>query len=169
MVPSEKGAVFELAIPAPVWHEDDGERRSSYDGSDTNDVSVPEWDGPSMDILLAEDNDINVLYARALLERWGMKVSLAKDGLEALDLWEKGTFDLVLLDVQMPTMDGWKLCGGSAPSKRGNKRRMSGCVHGHCLCRQGDEIDGGRAWSRWVFGQTVFSSRDARGHAKRVG
>ena len=106
VVPSEKGAVFELAIPAPVWHEDDGERRSSHDGSGTNDVSVPGWDGPSMDILLAEDNDINVLYARALLERWGMKVSLAKDGLEALDLWEKGTFDLVLLDVQMPTMDG---------------------------------------------------------------
>ena len=169
VVPSEKGAVFELAIPAPVWHEDDGERRSSHDGSGTNDVSVPEWDGPSMDILLAEDNDINVLYARALLERWGMKVSLAKDGLEALDLWEKGTFDLVL--ARRSNAHHGRL-GNSAKDARhrsgATKGGMSGRVHGHCLCGQGDEIDGGKTWSRWVFGQTVFSSRDARGHANRV-
>ena len=57
-------------------------------------------------ILLAEDNAVNQRLARHLLEKKGHTVITARDGLEALALLEKETVDLVLMDVQMPGMDG---------------------------------------------------------------
>ena len=57
-------------------------------------------------ILLAEDNLINQKLARTLLERQGWQVSLAEDGAQALEAVRHGRFDLVLMDVQMPVMDG---------------------------------------------------------------
>ena len=57
-------------------------------------------------ILLAEDNRVNQKLATRLLEREGHSVVLATDGREAVALWQKEAFDLVLMDVQMPEMDG---------------------------------------------------------------
>jgi two-component system sensor histidine kinase/response regulator len=57
-------------------------------------------------ILLAEDNLVNQRLAVKLLEKRGHSVVLAKDGREALDLLEHETFDLVLMDVQMPVLSG---------------------------------------------------------------
>ena len=57
-------------------------------------------------ILLAEDNRVNPKLATRLLEREGHSVVLATDGREAVALWQKEAFDLVLMDVQMPEMDG---------------------------------------------------------------
>jgi CheY-like chemotaxis protein len=61
---------------------------------------------PPLRILLAEDNEINQKVAAALLKRLGHQVSIAQDGLEALRAVESETFDAVLMDVQMPNMDG---------------------------------------------------------------
>src|SRR5208337_3504055 len=60
----------------------------------------------SLDILLAEDHDVNQRLLVILLEGKGHKVTLASTGKEALALLERGSFDLVLMDVQMPEMDG---------------------------------------------------------------
>jgi len=57
-------------------------------------------------ILLVEDNEINQQVAREFLERSGMKVTLAENGVEALQILESQTFDAVLMDLQMPVMDG---------------------------------------------------------------
>jgi CheY-like chemotaxis protein len=57
-------------------------------------------------ILLAEDNVVNQKLARHLLEKKGHTVIMAQDGLEALAVLEKETVDVVLMDVQMPGMDG---------------------------------------------------------------
>ncbi|HEV7735586.1 MAG TPA: ATP-binding protein [Candidatus Binatia bacterium] len=57
-------------------------------------------------ILLAEDNPVNQLLARRLLEKRGHTVILAGDGREALLRWRTEGVDLILMDVQMPTMDG---------------------------------------------------------------
>jgi PAS domain S-box-containing protein len=57
-------------------------------------------------ILVAEDNPVNRTLAVRLLERQGHKVSTAGNGLEALTEMEKQDFELVLMDVQMPEMDG---------------------------------------------------------------
>src|SRR5262249_31121748 len=59
-------------------------------------------------ILLAEDNEINQIMAINLLEKWGHQLVVANNGLEALAALERQTFDVVLMDVQMPQMDGFK-------------------------------------------------------------
>jgi two-component system sensor histidine kinase/response regulator len=57
-------------------------------------------------ILLVEDNTFNQQIALEMLEEAGCAVCLAQNGLEALDLLAKAAFDVVLMDVQMPVMDG---------------------------------------------------------------
>jgi signal transduction histidine kinase/DNA-binding response OmpR family regulator len=65
-------------------------------------------DGKSLRILLAEDNAVNQLLASRLLEKHGHNVVTAGNGRAALDLLNKATFDLILMDIQMPGMDGFE-------------------------------------------------------------
>ncbi len=60
----------------------------------------------SLQILLAEDNPINQKLAARLLEKRGHRVTFATNGRQALSALEKCSYDLVLMDVQMPEMDG---------------------------------------------------------------
>ncbi len=60
----------------------------------------------SLHILLAEDNSVNQRLASRLLEKQGHSVVVAGDGAKVLDALEKESFDLILMDVQMPVMDG---------------------------------------------------------------
>jgi CheY-like chemotaxis protein len=60
-------------------------------------------------ILLAEDNLVNKRLAAGLLQRWGHRVITVSDGRAALAALERQRFDLVLLDVQMPEMDGFEV------------------------------------------------------------
>ena len=63
---------------------------------------------PSLKILLAEDNRTNQILARRLLERAGHSVSIVETGLAALDAVRREAFDVILMDVQMPVMDGYE-------------------------------------------------------------
>ena len=60
----------------------------------------------SLSILVAEDNFSNLKLATRLLESWGQRVTIAVDGREALRLVEQQSFDLILMDIQMPDVDG---------------------------------------------------------------
>ncbi|MGO9737722.1 MAG: response regulator, partial [Desulfomonilaceae bacterium] len=60
----------------------------------------------SLNILLAEDNLINQKLAISLIQRMGHKVSVAQNGRQALEAIEREKFDIILMDVQMPEMDG---------------------------------------------------------------
>jgi signal transduction histidine kinase/CheY-like chemotaxis protein len=60
----------------------------------------------SLRILLAEDNVVNQRVAMTMLGKMGHGITLATNGLEALQQWRKGDFDLILMDVQMPEMTG---------------------------------------------------------------
>ena len=59
-----------------------------------------------MRILLAEDNPVSQRVATAMLGKHGHKVTLASTGVEALEAWEAGEFDVILTDNQMPKMGG---------------------------------------------------------------
>ncbi|MFW9882044.1 MAG: response regulator, partial [Candidatus Thorarchaeota archaeon] len=59
-----------------------------------------------LNILLAEDNEVNCMLALKLLEKIGLNVTTANNGLIVLELLEKNKFDLILMDVQMPDMNG---------------------------------------------------------------
>ena len=62
--------------------------------------------GKELRILVAEDNLINQKLAVRILEKQGWQPVIANNGKEAVKLYEKGGFDLILMDVQMPEMDG---------------------------------------------------------------
>ncbi|SNB46957.1 PAS domain S-box protein [Geobacter sp. DSM 9736] len=56
--------------------------------------------------LVAEDDRIAAILLRQLLELRGIGMDLAQTGAEAVELWEKGEYDLIMMDIQMPRMDG---------------------------------------------------------------
>jgi CheY-like chemotaxis protein len=55
-----------------------------------------------------EDNKVNQIVARGFLKQWGISVDVANDGLEALRLVERKSYQVVLMDLQMPVMDGYE-------------------------------------------------------------
>ena len=59
-------------------------------------------------ILLAEDNPVNQKVACRILEKLGFRVDVAADGQAAFDAWQSGRYDLILMDCQMPVMDGYE-------------------------------------------------------------
>ncbi|MCA9135770.1 MAG: response regulator [Planctomycetales bacterium] len=59
-----------------------------------------------LNVLLVEDNQVNQKLGTGLLEKWGHTVTLASNGLDAIHAWKSGSFDLILMDIQMPEMDG---------------------------------------------------------------
>jgi two-component system, sensor histidine kinase and response regulator len=61
-----------------------------------------------LNLLLAEDNAVNQLVALRLLERFGHTVTVAGNGRKAVEAWSKGGYDAILMDVQMPEMNGWE-------------------------------------------------------------
>jgi len=60
----------------------------------------------SLEILVVEDNKINQVLAQRILEKWGHKVHVVNNGLEAVHVLQDRTFDVVLMDLEMPEMDG---------------------------------------------------------------
>ncbi|ACS79022.1 multi-sensor hybrid histidine kinase [Maridesulfovibrio salexigens DSM 2638] len=61
---------------------------------------------PILHILLVEDEPVNRMMARKLLERMGHKVTCAENGAHCLEILSEGVFDTILMDIQMPIMDG---------------------------------------------------------------
>ena len=61
--------------------------------------------GP-LKVLIAEDNEINKLIAKTMLNQWGFVTIIAKDGVEALMEVEQHDFDCILMDIHMPNKDG---------------------------------------------------------------
>jgi signal transduction histidine kinase/CheY-like chemotaxis protein len=75
--------------------------------------------GQHLRILLAEDNAINQLLATRMLEKQGYAVTLANNGKEALSALEREKFDVVLMDIQMPEMDGFEATAAIRQQEKG--------------------------------------------------
>ncbi len=85
--------------------------------------SLPQPSRP-LRILVAEDNPVNLYLAVTLLEDRGHSVVVAFDGFDALDILERESFDLILMDVQMPRMDGFQATAAIRAEERGSGRHI---------------------------------------------
>lgn len=59
-------------------------------------------------VLLAEDDLMNILFMRKLFSRWGIRLDVAANGLEVLNLLNNKDYDVILMDIQMPEMNGYE-------------------------------------------------------------
>lgn len=97
-----KGSVFSFEIPY--------ELTKLNEEVVAEDTTVPQRGKLSgKRILLVDDNKMNVLLAQTVLKKWDMGFDSAYDGKEALDLFKKNNYDLILTDIQMPVMGGVEL------------------------------------------------------------
>jgi signal transduction histidine kinase/ActR/RegA family two-component response regulator len=96
----EKGSTFTLTLPFP---EDDTIAAVPVE----NAINTPFC---ALKILLAEDNTVNQKILKAILEKTGHNVHLVENGLEALNICKDTLFDMILMDIQMPKMDGIEAC-----------------------------------------------------------
>ncbi|MDJ1468019.1 PAS domain-containing hybrid sensor histidine kinase/response regulator [Xanthocytophaga flava] len=62
----------------------------------------------NLQVLLVEDNRMNQLVVKKFMEKWGVRMDIAENGIEAIEKLRESTFSLVLMDLQMPQMDGYK-------------------------------------------------------------
>ena len=97
------GSTFTVTIPCRIASEDEIQAKRETGPSDQKSLF-------GVKILLAEDNDLNAEIAVELLQEEGCTVDRAKDGVECVDMLEKaanGTYQLILMDIQMPVMNGY--------------------------------------------------------------
>jgi len=89
-------------------------------------VAAPAPPRPPQDIrvLLAEDNLVNQRLAQKLLEKEGYQVALANNGQEAVNLHGQEPFDLILMDIQMPVMDGFEATAAIRAAEQGGRRHV---------------------------------------------
>ncbi|MEI7970027.1 MAG: ATP-binding protein [Betaproteobacteria bacterium] len=102
--------------------------------------SIPRADLPFRDVLVAEDNLVNQQVTRILLERAGCRVVVANDGREALLAFEAGKFDVVLMDCQMPGVDGFE----ATRQIRRRERQQGNPTHTPIIAVTANALDGDR-------------------------
>lgn len=140
-----KGSVFRFRIPlghAAIELPPDQGDEEVADAPDAGLILAPhsavhkEGGGNGLRILLAEDNPVNQRLALRLLEKMGHRITVVDNGLDALERTVQGGFDLILMDVQMPELDGltaarrirqWEVAhGGHVPIIAMTARAMQG-------------------------------------------
>jgi two-component system sensor histidine kinase/response regulator len=80
--------------------------------------------GQGVNVLLAEDNSVNQLVAKAMLAKLGLRVEIAANGEEALAMLAAKNYDLVLMDCQMPIMDGYQATAAIRRSQADSPQRL---------------------------------------------
>ncbi|HMG69412.1 MAG TPA: response regulator, partial [Chitinophagaceae bacterium] len=102
-VKGNAGSCFEIELPVKI---DFARKLQRQEEMQINDVeSLKE---KNVSVLVVDDNIMNQKLASFLLEKLGCKVQVAGDGQEALDLVRANKYDVILMDVHMPVMDGYE-------------------------------------------------------------
>lgn len=98
-----KGTVFEFSLPVKVvLNKPEKTKKQSTD------INISTLKG--IKVLVVEDNTINQFVVASFLKHWGIVVDIANNGKEAIFILENKEIDIVLLDLQMPIMDGMETC-----------------------------------------------------------
>lgn len=95
------GSTFTVRLPLARLERPGAEVVQSNPGDD---VELEAAD--ALRVLIAEDNPVNRIVVQAILEQAGVTPVVVNDGKEAVEAWRTGLWDLILMDVQMPVMDG---------------------------------------------------------------
>jgi CheY-like chemotaxis protein len=102
---SENGATFVFTIQAkPFYNSDESHPSGVHKVIDELAVSSMN----ALHIIIAEDHEVNQKLLQRILEKLGHTVELAENGLEVLELLKLKRFDLIMMDLQMPVMDGFE-------------------------------------------------------------
>lgn len=96
-----KGSEFEFSI----YYEEDKKQSSLLTRTVSTNLSFE-----AMKVLVVDDNSMNILITKQFLKHWNVEVFEAGGGKEAIESLKKNDVDVVLLDVQMPEMDGYETC-----------------------------------------------------------
>ena len=96
-----KGSTFHVTLPFFVSEQP----LTTHDASKLA-TTLPVWEGAPLRILLVDDSLTNLAMVANLLRRLGHEVTSCSDGSEALEQWRSNQFDRILMDIQMPVMDG---------------------------------------------------------------
>ena len=102
-----QGSVFHFIARFTVDNDEDPLVALNIDSVPTQ-PSTPASNVKSLQILLAEDHLVNQRYASRLLEKQEHIVTIAENGSEAVDIYQSQPVDLILMDIQMPGMDGFE-------------------------------------------------------------
>ncbi len=70
--------------------------------------SITKTENLELNVLVAEDTSLNALILKKLFKNWGIDYDIATDGQELLDIYPNKEYDLILMDLQMPVLDGYK-------------------------------------------------------------
>ncbi|MBA4109120.1 MAG: hypothetical protein C0487_05960 [Leptothrix sp. (in: Bacteria)] len=102
------GSLFTFSLPLPMVHDERTTQAVAIEGGHAN--GQPAWADhlPEPHVLLVEDNPVNALVAQAELQLLGVKVTMLGNGREAVDWLARQRADLVLMDCEMPVMDGFE-------------------------------------------------------------
>ena len=100
-----KGCTFVVSFTAALPQQ---EKNSEISENRKSENEQHPGDRLPMRILVADDTPDNQQLVKILLQRYGYTVEAAKNGLEAVKMALKGNFDLILMDIQMPVMDGYE-------------------------------------------------------------
>ena len=95
----ESGSCFTVTLPFTV-----GRDAAAIEALSSKTAVV--WDGPPLRILFVEDDKVSIAFGSALCKKLGVDFIIAENGRECLAALENGSFDLVLMDIQMPVMTG---------------------------------------------------------------
>jgi signal transduction histidine kinase/CheY-like chemotaxis protein len=95
------GSVFSFELSYELAKPEIAEEKSPAISTTVREIS-------NLNILIAEDNIINIMLLKKILDQWDCNYSLSKNGQEALDMVKTGEFDVVLMDIHMPVMDGFE-------------------------------------------------------------
>ena len=96
-----KGSNFYFEIDFPI-------SKTQIQAPTQSKIALKKSELDGMKILLAEDNRVNQMVAKRLLNKWKVDLTIAEDGAEAVDLFKANDFDLILMDIQMPKMNGFE-------------------------------------------------------------